>query len=147
MQLCNFLQTPNLWTSVYNYWSPHERLFGNFCVLIYKTLDLTGCQWIHINLNERAHSHSVFDRRAPEEVWVTCSPLSAGGPAVKVPSSREILQGVLKKLPKSKRFRQHKWETTARKRLRITMRVPFVCRLFNIKRNLLKKAKCALLNV
>uniref|UniRef100_A0A8C1DJR2 TROVE domain-containing protein n=1 Tax=Cyprinus carpio carpio TaxID=630221 RepID=A0A8C1DJR2_CYPCA len=64
----------------------------------------------------------------------------AGGPAVEVPSSREILQGVLKKLPKNKRFRQYKWETTARKRLRITMRVPFVYRIFNSKRNLLKKA-------
>ncbi|XP_026060883.1 telomerase protein component 1-like isoform X3 [Carassius auratus] len=64
----------------------------------------------------------------------------AGGPAAEVPSSREILQGVLKKFPKSKRFRQYKWETTARKRLRITMRVPFVYRIFNIKRNLLKKA-------
>uniref|UniRef100_A0A8C2K428 TROVE domain-containing protein n=1 Tax=Cyprinus carpio TaxID=7962 RepID=A0A8C2K428_CYPCA len=51
-----------------------------------------------------------------------------------------ILQGVLKKLPKNKRFRQYKWETTARKRLRITMRVPFVYRIFNSKRNLLKKA-------
>uniref|UniRef100_A0A673J018 TROVE domain-containing protein n=1 Tax=Sinocyclocheilus rhinocerous TaxID=307959 RepID=A0A673J018_9TELE len=51
-----------------------------------------------------------------------------------------ILQGVLKKFPKSKRFRQYSWETTARKRLRITMRVPFVYRIFNIKRNLLKKA-------
>ncbi|XP_016365537.1 telomerase protein component 1-like isoform X2 [Sinocyclocheilus rhinocerous] len=64
----------------------------------------------------------------------------AGGPAVKVPSSREILQGVLKKLPKSKRFRQCNWETTPRKRLRATMRVPFVYRIFNAKRNLLKKA-------
>lgn len=71
----------------------------------------------------------------------------AGGPAVKVPSSREILQGVLKKLPKSKRFRQYSWETTARKRLMITMKVPFVCRLFNIKYNLLIKAKCVLLNI
>uniref|UniRef100_A0A8C1N922 TROVE domain-containing protein n=1 Tax=Cyprinus carpio TaxID=7962 RepID=A0A8C1N922_CYPCA len=51
-----------------------------------------------------------------------------------------ILQGVLKKLPKNKRFRQYKWETTARKRLRITMRVPFVYRIFNSKCNLLKKA-------
>ncbi|XP_059419370.1 telomerase protein component 1 isoform X2 [Carassius carassius] len=64
----------------------------------------------------------------------------AGGPAVKVPSSSEILQGVLKKLPKSKRFRQCNWETTPRKRLRVTMSVPFVYRLFNAKRNLLKKA-------
>ncbi|KAK2900722.1 hypothetical protein Q8A67_008837 [Cirrhinus molitorella] len=64
----------------------------------------------------------------------------AGGPAVEVPSSREILQGILKKLPKSKRFRQYNWETTARKRLRTTMTVPFVYRIFNIKRNLLKKA-------
>ncbi|KAF4117538.1 hypothetical protein G5714_002091 [Onychostoma macrolepis] len=64
----------------------------------------------------------------------------AGGPAVEVPSSREVLQGVLKKLPKSQRYQQYSWETTARKRLRNTMRVPFVYRLFNIKRNLLKKA-------
>ncbi|XP_073705050.1 telomerase protein component 1 isoform X2 [Garra rufa] len=64
----------------------------------------------------------------------------AGGPAVKVPSSREILQGILKKLPKSKRFQKYNWETTARKRLRITMNVPFINRIFNAKRNLLKKA-------
>ncbi|RXN33639.1 telomerase component 1 [Labeo rohita] len=64
----------------------------------------------------------------------------AGGPAVEVPSSREILQGILKKLPKSKRFQKYSWETTARKRLRVTMSVPYVYRLFNAKRNLLKKA-------
>ncbi|KTF72846.1 hypothetical protein cypCar_00038029 [Cyprinus carpio] len=68
----------------------------------------------------------------------------AGGPAVKVPSSREILQGVLKKLPKSKRFGQCNWETIPRKRLRVTMSVPFVYRIFNAKRNLLKKANCRL---
>ncbi|KAL1280682.1 hypothetical protein QQF64_015282 [Cirrhinus molitorella] len=64
----------------------------------------------------------------------------AGGPAVKVPSSREILCEILKKLPKSKRFQKCNWETTARKRLRTTMSVPFVYRIFNAKRNLLKKA-------
>uniref|UniRef100_A0A8C2CVQ4 TROVE domain-containing protein n=1 Tax=Cyprinus carpio TaxID=7962 RepID=A0A8C2CVQ4_CYPCA len=79
----------------------------------------------------------------------------AGGPAVKVPSSREILQGVLKKLPKSKRFGQCNWETIPRKRLRVTMSVPFVYRIFNAKKTqspekskvcieLLNKYRCAL---
>ncbi|XP_051725958.1 telomerase protein component 1 [Ctenopharyngodon idella] len=63
----------------------------------------------------------------------------AGGPAVEVPSSKEILRDIVKKLPKSKRF-QHNWDTTVRKRLRVTMRVPFVYRIFNTKRNLLRKA-------
>ncbi|XP_077088615.1 telomerase protein component 1 [Siphateles boraxobius] len=64
----------------------------------------------------------------------------AGGPAVEVPSSKLILRDILKKLPKSKRFHRHNWDTTARKRLRVTMRVPFVYRIFNVKRNLLRKA-------
>ncbi|XP_051989952.1 telomerase protein component 1 isoform X1 [Xyrauchen texanus] len=64
----------------------------------------------------------------------------AGGPAVEVPNSSEILRQILKKLPKSKRFQRYKWETTGRKRLRVTMSVPFVYRIFNIKRNLLRKA-------
>ncbi|KAK7159508.1 hypothetical protein R3I94_005751 [Phoxinus phoxinus] len=63
-----------------------------------------------------------------------------GGPAVEVPSSKVILRDILKKLPKSKRFQQHNWDTTKRKRVRITMRVPFVYRMFNVKRNLLRKA-------
>ncbi|RXN37538.1 telomerase component 1 [Labeo rohita] len=65
----------------------------------------------------------------------------AGGPAVEVPSSREILQGILKKLPKSKRFRKYSWEKTARKRLRVTMSVPYIYRVFSAKRNLLKASQ------
>ncbi|XP_056092464.1 telomerase protein component 1 [Rhinichthys klamathensis goyatoka] len=64
----------------------------------------------------------------------------AGGPAVDVPGSKVILRDILKKLPKSKKFHQHNWDTTTRKRLRATMRVPFVYRIFNVKRNLLRKA-------
>nr|XP_055057550.1 telomerase protein component 1-like [Misgurnus anguillicaudatus] len=64
----------------------------------------------------------------------------AGGPAKKVPNSPQILQDILKKLPKSKRHSGHNWDTTGRKQLRATMRVPYVYRLFIAKRNLLRKA-------
>ncbi|XP_048050287.1 telomerase protein component 1-like isoform X2 [Megalobrama amblycephala] len=64
----------------------------------------------------------------------------AGGPAEEVPSSKEILRDILNKLPKTKRFQRHNWNTTVRKRMRVTMQVPFVYRKFNIKRNLLRKA-------
>ncbi|XP_039510590.1 telomerase protein component 1 [Pimephales promelas] len=63
-----------------------------------------------------------------------------GGPAVEVPGSKVILEDILKKFPKSKKFNRHNWDTTTRKRLRATMRVPFVYRIFNVKRNLLRKA-------
>ncbi|XP_057189566.1 telomerase protein component 1 [Triplophysa rosa] len=64
----------------------------------------------------------------------------AGGPTKAVPNSSEILRGILKKFPKSRRNRKHDWDTTERKRLRVTMGVPFVYRLYSAKRNLLKKA-------
>ncbi|XP_056599066.1 telomerase protein component 1 isoform X2 [Triplophysa dalaica] len=64
----------------------------------------------------------------------------AGGPTKAVPKSSEILRSILKKLPKSKRNQKHDWNTTERKRLRVTMGVPFVYRLYSTKRNLLKKA-------
>ncbi|KAA0719495.1 Telomerase protein component 1 [Triplophysa tibetana] len=64
----------------------------------------------------------------------------AGGPTKAVPNSSEILRGILKKLPKRERNQTHDWNTTERKRLRVTMGVPFVYRLYSAKRNLLKKA-------
>ncbi|TRY98943.1 hypothetical protein DNTS_016997 [Danionella cerebrum] len=66
----------------------------------------------------------------------------ASGPSVKPQSSSEILRDILKKLPRTRRYRQNKvdWEQAERKKLRITMRVPFVYRLFNVKRKLLRQA-------
>ncbi|KAJ8268578.1 hypothetical protein COCON_G00137500 [Conger conger] len=57
----------------------------------------------------------------------------------KVPSSKDILRGILKKVPRSKRFVKLDWETASRKRLRVAMGVPFIARIFHMKRAHLQK--------
>ncbi|KAK2822733.1 hypothetical protein Q5P01_022798 [Channa striata] len=57
-----------------------------------------------------------------------------------LPPAKEILKGILKKIPKSKRFKRVEWETSSRKRVRVTMGVPFVYRTFRMKRAQLLKA-------
>lgn len=58
-----------------------------------------------------------------------------------VPPAKEILKGILKKIPKSRRFDRMDWETTERKRIKVTLRVPFICRLYRKKKAQLLKAK------
>ncbi|XP_062386572.1 telomerase protein component 1-like [Sardina pilchardus] len=57
-----------------------------------------------------------------------------------VPTSAAILKKILKKLPKSKRFKSLDWETAKRRRLRVALGVPFVYRIFKMKKQLYKKA-------
>ncbi|XP_038859161.1 telomerase protein component 1 [Salvelinus namaycush] len=57
-----------------------------------------------------------------------------------VSSSKEILRGILKKMPKSKRLSRLDWETAGQKRLRVALGVPFVYRIYNMKKSQLKKA-------
>ncbi|KAM6989331.1 telomerase protein component 1 [Tautogolabrus adspersus] len=57
-----------------------------------------------------------------------------------IPPVKEILKDILKKIPKSRRFKGMDWETTGRSRLRVTLGVPFVYRLYRIKKAQLKKA-------
>ncbi|XP_067462602.1 telomerase protein component 1 [Thunnus thynnus] len=52
----------------------------------------------------------------------------------------EILKGILKKIPKSKRFKLQNWDTVKRRRMRMTLGVPFVYRLYNLKKAQLLKA-------
>lgn len=58
-----------------------------------------------------------------------------------VPSSKEILQGILKKVPKSKRYKRMDWQTAGRRRLRVALAVPFVARIFNLKKAKLQKLR------
>lgn len=53
----------------------------------------------------------------------------------------EILRSILKTIPKSKRFRSLDWETTKRRRMRVALGVPFVFRIYNMKKAQLLKAK------
>uniref|UniRef100_A0A3Q2XZ07 TROVE domain-containing protein n=1 Tax=Hippocampus comes TaxID=109280 RepID=A0A3Q2XZ07_HIPCM len=55
-------------------------------------------------------------------------------------SNNEILKNILKKVPKSKRFRRLDWETAGRKRLRVALGVPFVYRIYRMKKDQLAKA-------
>ncbi|KAJ8397340.1 hypothetical protein AAFF_G00438890 [Aldrovandia affinis] len=55
------------------------------------------------------------------------------------PSSKEVLRGILKKLPKSRKYKQMDWQTAGRRRLRVALGVPFVSRIFNIKKAQLQK--------
>ncbi|KAG7220866.1 hypothetical protein INR49_031318 [Caranx melampygus] len=57
-----------------------------------------------------------------------------------IPPATEILKGILKKIPKSKRFKSLEWETTKRGRVRVALGVPFVYRQYRLKKAQLLKA-------
>ncbi|XP_068460550.1 telomerase protein component 1 [Clinocottus analis] len=57
-----------------------------------------------------------------------------------LPPVKEILSGILSKIPKSKRFSSLEWETTPRSRIRVTLGVPFIYRLYKAKKTQLLKA-------
>ncbi|XP_037643580.1 telomerase protein component 1 isoform X2 [Sebastes umbrosus] len=57
-----------------------------------------------------------------------------------VPPVKEILKGILSKIPKSKRFKRLEWDTTPRSRIRVTLGVPFIYRLYRAKKTQLLKA-------
>ncbi|XP_068587704.1 telomerase protein component 1 isoform X2 [Cebidichthys violaceus] len=57
-----------------------------------------------------------------------------------LPSVKEILKSILSKIPKSKRFKRLEWETTPRNRIRVTLGVPFIYRLYQAKKTQLLKA-------
>ncbi|XP_061775591.1 telomerase protein component 1 isoform X2 [Nerophis ophidion] len=57
-----------------------------------------------------------------------------------ITKKNEILKEILKKFPKSKRFRRLDWETANRKRLKATLGVPFVYHLYRMKKDQLLKA-------
>uniref|UniRef100_A0AAV2JXL3 TROVE domain-containing protein n=1 Tax=Knipowitschia caucasica TaxID=637954 RepID=A0AAV2JXL3_KNICA len=57
-----------------------------------------------------------------------------------VPSRANILKEVLKKFPKSEKFKSLEWEQTTRKRLRCTLAVPLVYHLYKSRRNQLLSA-------
>ncbi|CAJ1072834.1 telomerase protein component 1-like [Xyrichtys novacula] len=71
----------------------------------------------------------------------------ASASVLAIPPVHEILKDILKKIPKSKRFRQMEWETAGRKRLRVTLGVPFVYRLYKTKKAQLIKANERLFTV
>ncbi|KAK7944995.1 hypothetical protein WMY93_000723 [Mugilogobius chulae] len=51
-----------------------------------------------------------------------------------VPARKDILKEVLKKIPKSQRFKSQDWDQTPKSRLRTTLSVPLVYRLYKTKR-------------
>ncbi|KAM9844961.1 telomerase protein component 1 [Aulostomus maculatus] len=51
-----------------------------------------------------------------------------------------ILKGILKKIPKSQRYRSLDWETAKRRRMRMALGVPFVYRMYLMKKAQLLKA-------
>ncbi|XP_067330344.1 telomerase protein component 1 isoform X2 [Channa argus] len=57
-----------------------------------------------------------------------------------IPSVKELLKGILKKVPKGRRFRRVQWETTKRRRVRVTLGVPFIYRAYQMKKAKLQKA-------
>ncbi|XP_074544766.1 telomerase protein component 1-like [Halichoeres trimaculatus] len=64
-----------------------------------------------------------------------------------IPPVKDILKGILKKIPKSVRFKRLEWETTRRTRLRVTLGVPYVYRLYRMKKAQLMKANERLFTV
>ncbi|XP_059200044.1 telomerase protein component 1 [Centropristis striata] len=57
-----------------------------------------------------------------------------------VPPVKEILKEILNKFPKSQRFKSQEWDTTPRSRIRVTLGVPFIYRLYKAKKTQLLKA-------
>ncbi|CAL8343221.1 unnamed protein product [Merluccius merluccius] len=55
------------------------------------------------------------------------------------PTDKQILLGILKKYPKSKRFRRFEWKTAPRSKLRMTLAVPFIYTVYKRKMALLKE--------
>ncbi|XP_074545467.1 telomerase protein component 1-like [Halichoeres trimaculatus] len=64
-----------------------------------------------------------------------------------IPPVKEILKDIMMKIPKSKRFKRLDWETTGRVRLRVTRGVPFIYRLYRVKKAQLMKANERLFTV
>ncbi|XP_034166297.2 telomerase protein component 1 isoform X2 [Pangasianodon hypophthalmus] len=54
-------------------------------------------------------------------------------------SSKEVLRGILQKIPKSRKYSRTNWWTVSRQRLRITLRVPFIRYLYFSKLKALQK--------
>ncbi|XP_035764298.1 telomerase protein component 1 [Neolamprologus brichardi] len=57
-----------------------------------------------------------------------------------LPSANKILMDILKKIPKSQRLQRLTWETTKKSRIRLTLRVPFISRMYRMKKAQLIKA-------
>ncbi|XP_068604898.1 telomerase protein component 1 [Brachionichthys hirsutus] len=57
-----------------------------------------------------------------------------------LPPVKDILKGILKKIPKSIRFRRQDWDTSPRNRIRAALGVPFIYRQYRLKKTELQKA-------
>ncbi|XP_067330361.1 telomerase protein component 1-like isoform X1 [Channa argus] len=57
-----------------------------------------------------------------------------------LPTVKDILKGILKKIPKSRRFSRVFWEKTKPRRIRATLGVPFIYRLYKMKKAQMLKA-------
>ncbi|XP_049888722.1 telomerase protein component 1 isoform X1 [Epinephelus moara] len=57
-----------------------------------------------------------------------------------LPPVKEILKDILNKIPKSRRFKRLEWDTAPRSRMRVTLGVPFIYRLYKTKKAQLIKA-------
>ncbi|KAL4657224.1 telomerase protein component 1 isoform X1 [Arapaima gigas] len=51
------------------------------------------------------------------------------------PPNSKVLQGILSKIPRSMKYQQLDWHTAERKRLRVALGIPFVYRIFKMKKN------------
>ncbi|XP_068196133.1 telomerase protein component 1 [Antennarius striatus] len=51
-----------------------------------------------------------------------------------LPPVKDILKDILKKIPKSRRFRRQTWDTSPRSRIRATLGVPFIYRQYRLKK-------------
>ncbi|XP_026229628.1 telomerase protein component 1-like isoform X2 [Anabas testudineus] len=58
-----------------------------------------------------------------------------------VPPAKEILKSILKKIPKSRRYDRADWDTTQKKRIKVTLGVPCVFRMYRMKKEQLLKSK------
>ncbi|XP_028283440.1 telomerase protein component 1 [Parambassis ranga] len=64
-----------------------------------------------------------------------------------IPSHKKILTGILKKIPQSKRFKRMEWETTSYNRMKVSLGIPFIYRIYKLKKAQLLKANERLFTV
>ncbi|RVE60961.1 hypothetical protein OJAV_G00166140 [Oryzias javanicus] len=56
------------------------------------------------------------------------------------PTVKQILVSILKKIPKSRQFQCQEWETTPKKRLKLTLGMPYISQMYRMKKAQLLKA-------
>lgn len=111
--------------------------FGSFmnCWQCEKNIRLAPASCFNISIWHISHAEVTVRRFSLPPF----PPASASQQAL--PPAKDILKGILKKIPKGKRFKRQDWDTTARGRIRVALGVPFIYHLYKKKKAELLKSR------